>query len=177
MGVHKVRKIDFVLYENYREKVVFRFYPRKSSCHSHNDAPPKEWKDVYKVYYAYSIFRQYKDSHRNYMLLSCNCDECSVIDEVAARCTYLAEGKKSVDLLHPHTGKLRTIEFLDKEMRPIGYGISWTIRELWDDNFELSLFKWDDTGVRFNLTKTKMYEFGKYLNDCCEYMLAHGDPI
>lgn len=177
MGAHKVRKIDFVLYENYREKVIFRFHPRKSRCHSHNDTPPKKWNDVYKVYYAYTIFRRYKDSNKNYTLLDCDCDEESVIDEVAARCELLANGQRSVDKTNRRTGETYTIKLLDKEMMPIGYGVSWTIRELCDGNFEFILFQGDDTGVRFRLTRNQVKEFGEYLNECCEYMLAHGDPI
>ena len=35
----------------------------------------------------------------------------------------------------------------------------------------------DGIGYRFNLNKKRLKEFGEYLNSCCEYMLAHGDPI
>ena len=49
----KKRKIDFVLEESDTAKLIFRFYPRRSSCHSFGDEPPKDWSDVYKVYYSY----------------------------------------------------------------------------------------------------------------------------
>ena len=51
----KKRKIDFVLEESDTAKLIFRFYPRRSSCHSFGDEPPKDWSDVYKVYYSYSV--------------------------------------------------------------------------------------------------------------------------
>ena len=59
----KKRKIDFVLRESDTSKLIFRFYPRRSSCHSFGDEPPKDWNDVYKVYYSYSIIQVYKEDN------------------------------------------------------------------------------------------------------------------
>ena len=36
----KKRKIDYTLTECEDERLVFRFYPRQSSCHSFGDKPP-----------------------------------------------------------------------------------------------------------------------------------------
>ena len=39
------------------------------------------------------------------------------------------------------------------------------------------MWDFDNTGYRFTLEKNELKAFGEYLNECCEYMLAHGDPI
>ena len=37
----KKRKIDYIIEQSDDERLIFRFYPRKSSCHSFGDEPPK----------------------------------------------------------------------------------------------------------------------------------------
>jgi hypothetical protein len=59
--MNKKRKIDFIIKEDKFDKIVFRFYPRLSSCHSFGDEPPKSWNNVYKVYYYYKILNIYKE--------------------------------------------------------------------------------------------------------------------
>lgn len=174
--MNKVRRIDFVLYEDDDEMLVFRFRPRQSNCHSFNDTPPVTWDDVYKVYYSYAIFRRYKDGSGHTILFSCSCDECSIIDEVAARCVYLAEGKQTVDVIHPRTDETRTIKLLNNQMIPMGMGVSWEIKKICH-KYEFDLFDCGGVGFRFCIGKEMMKRFGEYLNECCEYMLAHGDPI
>ena len=93
----KKRKIDFILDEkNGTERLIFRFYPRRSSCHSFGDEPPKDWNDVYKVYYSYAIIKQWKfdpeDQWQSEMFFREGCDECSIIDEVGHRCLLLSYG-------------------------------------------------------------------------------------
>ena len=51
----KVEHIDFIIKEDEYEKIIFRFLPRESHCHSFSDEPPTCWRNVYKVYYAYEI--------------------------------------------------------------------------------------------------------------------------
>ena len=89
----KKRKIDFVLEESDTSKLIFRFYPRRSSCHSFGEEPPKNWSDVYKVYYSYSVIFVGKEDNWHKTLFNCHCDECSMIGEIAERCKLLAEGK------------------------------------------------------------------------------------
>ena len=69
------------------------------------------------------------------------------------------------------------IELLDNNIYPTGMGVSWTIRECKNGNYQVEMFNYSEVGYRFFLTKEKLKEFGEYLNECCEYMLAHGDPI
>lgn len=174
--MYKKRKIDFVLYEDNDEIIVFRFYPRQSYCHSFNDIPPTKWEEVYKVYYAYSIFRRLKDDNFTEVLFDCGCDECSIIDEIANRIKLIIEGKKRVTV--NHMDEEYTIELLDDEVLPFGDGVSWTINKCRQpDLYEIVLWKYDETGYRFYLEKNKLRELGLYLQECCDYMLAHGDPI
>lgn len=172
----KKKKIDFVLRENDDEVLIFRFYPRSSCCHSHNCLPPTKWEEVYKVYYSYAVILKHKDDRESRILFNSGCDECSSIDEVAERCILLSEGKKTVTV-RPFDGEEREIDLLDNEIMPTGMGVFWTISEMRDDYYNIQMFDWDDVGFRFILKKEKMKEFGEYLNECCEYMLAHGDPI
>lgn len=170
----KKRKIDFVLEESNTAKLIFRFYPRRSSCHSFGEEPPKDWNDVYKVYYSYSIIQVYKEDNWHKTLFNCHCDECSIIDEIAERCKLLAEGKTVFK--GEHDGEEYTIKLLNNEAHPFGMGTSWMISRR-NNIYEFRLFDWDNTGYRFYLKKDKLKEFGEYLSECCEYMLAHGDSI
>ena len=177
--MNKRRKIDFVLEEDDFEKVVFRFYPRQSSCHSFGDEPPKSHEDVYKVYFYYKVIKYYKDDDGNietyYILFDSECDECSLIGEVAARLKYLSEDKKEVTVNYHNT--TYTVQLLDNEIFTAAYCVRWNIKEH-SDCYKFELFRThDDVGYRFWLDKEKAYEFGAYLNYCCEYMLEHGDPI
>ena len=173
----KKRKIDFILKENNHYKIIFRFYPRSSTCHSFNDEPPKSWKEVYKVYYYYKIIKIYKDEERGFyhqILFDSGYDECSAIDEVAARCKHLAEDKEMV--VKEVNGKKYFVELLNKEIITYGEGVFWTIKKS-GRYFIFYMFSYDNIGFRFYLSKEQTKEFGEYLDYCCEYMLANGDPI
>ena len=173
----KTRKLDFVLRETSQYKIIFRFYPRSSSCHSFGDEPPKTWKEVYKVYYYYRIIKVWLDNNDHQVLFDSGCDECSIIDEVANRIKLIGEGTTV------YRGKTSDdepfiIKLLDTECLPFGDGVSWIIHKIpRHQKYEIALFDWQNVGYRFVLPKDKLVAFGKYLNMCCEYMLAHGDPI
>ena len=177
----KKRKIDFILKDNEFEKIIFRFYPRQSTCHSFGDEPPKSLNEVYKVYYYYRILRFWKEDDgtidRDYdVLFNSGCDECSIIDEVAARLKYLSEGKKEVEVNHRDT--TYTVKLLNTDIYTIADCVWWKIIEGHHDNYKFELFRnFDDVGYRFWLLKEQAYKFGEYLNYCCDYMLEHGNPI
>lgn len=188
----KRRKIDFILHEDEWARVIFRFYPRQSSCHSFGDKPPKSWNDVYKVYYSYKVIKQYKDNkYRSHILFDSHVDESSAIDEVAAACDLITMGHKNIT--KTWNNEEITIELLNREMKPFGMGVFWKISEIktivfdedsyfseedkYEINYDVQMFRWDNVGYRFCLDKNKLREFGEYLNECCEYMLTHGDPI
>lgn len=177
--MNKKSEIDFVIYEDDFEEVIFRFLPQQSNCHSFGDTPPTKWEEVYKVYYAYKIFSKWKDDGYTSEVFNCGCDECSIIDEVSARIKHIVESKKNV--IVNHHDKEYIIELLNNEVKPLGYGVSWTINEFVnmrnEVSYEIILWKHDGVGYKFCLDKNKLEKFGEYLNECCEYMLAHGDPI
>lgn len=185
----KKRKIDFILYEDDDYKIVFRFYPRQSSCHSFGDEPPKNHKDIYKVYYHYRILRFWKEDdgsiNRDYdVLFDAGCDECSIIDEIGHRCLLLAGG---LEVYKREDG--REIQLLNQRLYPFGMGTEWIISKRvrplfdWDEGepdityYTFMLFEWCNRGYRFTLEEKDIKSFGEYLLECCEYMLAHGDTI
>lgn len=188
----KIRKLDFIISEEDDERLVFRFYPRQSNCHSFNDERPKSWNDVYKVYYAYSILNQYKfepnDEWETEVVFECGCDECSIIDEVGMACLGLASGK--TQKIFEHEGKKHVWSYLNERMRPFGDGVDWTIHKFdnqwaydnlpgakYQEYYEFVLWKCDNVGYKFTLESERINEFGEYLERCCEYMLVHGNPI
>jgi hypothetical protein len=174
--MNKKRKIDFIIKEDKFDKIVFRFYPRLSSCHSFGDEPPKSWNNVYKVYYYYKILNIYKEDSSCEVLFDSGCDECSRIQDISAVCKHLSEGKTEIETTY--RDKTRIIKFLNNEFFPLGDGISWLIKEYYDkDYFAIEMFRKDGVGYRFFLSQNEIKQFGMYLNKCCEYMLAHGDPI
>lgn len=81
------RKIDFLIHEDDYEKLLFRFYPRRSRVHSFDDNPPTSWGGVYKVYFSYAIIRQNKwnedDNWESEIMYDESFDECSAIDQVS----------------------------------------------------------------------------------------------
>lgn len=181
----KRRKIDFVIHDNSFDKLIFRFYPRQSHCHSFGDEPPKSWDKVYKVYYAYSIIQQYKDNgkcEQSEVVFATGCDECSVIDEVADYCTRIANGEKVVHI--KRNDREYTIELLNNEIFTFADGVTWKITdtgahhsETQESLYMIEMFDHIDVGYRFRLYESELAEFGKYLRYCCEYMLEHGEPI
>lgn len=173
----KKRKMDFIISEDKYSKIIFRFYPRQSSCHGFGDEPPKDWSGVYKVYYSYKIIKVWKDDNDYMVLFDSGVDECSIIDEIANRMKLISEGT----IVYRGTTKDNeefSIRLLNNEVFPFGDGVSWNIQRIRRTNkYSIMLFDSWNKGYRFVITIDKMKEFAKFLEECCEYMLAHGDPI
>ena len=158
-------------------KVIFRFYPRSSTCHSFGDNPPTKWEEVYKVYYHYKVICIYKDDNEHIVLFDSGVDECSIIDEMANRMKLITEGT-TVYKGTTKDGDPFSIQLLDNEVLPFGDGVSWNIHKHYRRKvYDITLFDWKNVGYRIVMDNDKMAEFAKYLESCCEYMLAHGDPI
>jgi hypothetical protein len=182
----KKKKIDYIIERSYDRRLIFRFYPRQSSCHSFGDEPPKNWSDVYKIYYSYAVIKQWKfnpeDQWESEIMFYESCDECSEIEEVGQRCLLLADG---IEVFKRDDG--REIQLLDNRILPFGMGTNWTIsKNTWTDwenesikhtYYKFTLFDHFDKGYRFKIKQEDIKAFGEYLLGCCEYMLAHGDPI
>ena len=162
--------IDFIIEETANCKMIFRFLPQESQYYdnsSNSEEKPK-------LYYSYKIITMYDDG-TIIDTFSSGRDECSVIDEVALACDLLSKGQK--EIIKTTFDKTITIRLLNSEMYPLGDGVSWIIRRPFVDKYCFQMFKWDNTGYRFYLKKERMKEFADYLNECCEYMLKHGEPI
>ena len=171
----KKHRIDFTLYEDDYSKIIFRFFPQQSHCHSFGDIPPTRWEEVYKVYYYYEIIKKYTDEDRERIILwRSGCDECSIISEVAYRIPLIIEGKKKIEVEY---GNAKYTIKLFNEMQPFGDGVFWKIDKSNKDRYQFSMWNSDEIGYRFYLNKDKTQKFGEYLKECGEYMLAHGDPI
>lgn len=185
----KKRKIDYLIEQSDNERLIFRFYPRQSSCHSFGDEPPKSWFDVYKVYYSYAIIKQWKFNSdarwESEVMFYEHCDECSIIDEIGHRCLLLADG---LEVFKREDGE--EIKLLNQRILPFGMGTEWTILKRtcveygYEDEddikhtyYDFMLFAYGDKGFRFTLDERNIKTFGEYLIGCCEYMLTHGDPI
>lgn len=170
----KVRKIDFVICDSKDERLIFRFYPRQSHCHSFNEKPPTTPEEVYKVYYSYAILHQqkYEEQLETEVMFRETCDECSVIDEVGHRCIWLSRGIEEVERKDG-----AKIQIANKAMYPFGMGTSWNISKLNNGEYLFTLFDWVNRGFRFSLPQNKLKSFGEYLLNVCNYMLAHGEGI
>lgn len=175
----KCKKLDFELSswqpdfpEGCSARLIFRFYPRASSCHSFNDEPPKSWDEVYKVYYAWAIFEQNKCGEKIYSkkLFDSLCDECSILDQIAFVCDKLDHGIFQEEKY----GKIW--KYLNYTYLPVGMGVFWEIKEH-PSTYEFRVWDWFGRGYRFYIDKHRVGKFGKFLKDCCEYMLEHGEPI
>ena len=175
------KKLDFILEQDEDERLVFRFHPRSSHCHSFNETPPKTWEEVYKVYYSYSILKQWKEDGKwkeCEIVYNEPCDECSIINTIAFACLGLAKGNTYHENLL--NGELVRIDFLGNTFYPMGYGTEWTIDKIErpeGTRYQFTLFDWHCVGYKFYLPEEKMEEFGTYLKSCCDYMLEHGEPI
>lgn len=158
--------------ENDIERRIFRFYPRRSHCHGFDDKPPKTWKGVYKVYYTYAIIYQSKyddeDTEWDSMIIyDCASDECSCLGSVGKDCVNIAAGKKKIG----------------RNKLSYGLDIKWEIEKKVsvepniESCYEFTLSNYFGQAGRFCINQSQMYDFGQYLMNCCEYMLAHSEGI
>lgn len=168
------RKIDFVLRDFpgiYRD--IFRFYPRRSHVHSFDDDQPKDWSEVYKVYYSWAVIRQiYNDDSSGFIpeesevLFRMDCDECSRLPDLqemirkvihtGLNCNLMVHGQPAADWNISKNESLVDI--------PASY--------------EFQVFNnWTNQGIRFALNKEETLKFIDYLERINQYALDHGEGI
>lgn len=176
------RKFDFVLSENPYYRDVFRFYPKGTHVHSHDDNPPESWDGVYKVYYSWGIIRQYLDcygkveSEESQRLFDMFCDECSRIPELPAIIKWVMDSGESYD--QPTFGQPAGDWHITK-----GNGrYKWSNHEYkYNEDYEYYDFQvfdnWTDQGYRFTLDKESALKFCEYLDTINNYALEHGEGI
>lgn len=157
---------DFILFGDEEYKVVFHFFTRDSRCHSFNDDPPKNWNEVYKVYYSWSITQ-------NMLGMDDEVVESEVlIDVVWDECSRLTE-------LSFHIKDVIQNEAVKVHLVPLGQPASeWYICRVDEDSIKFTV--WNDplnVGYRFKLSNEKAEEFAWFLDDVNQYMLEHGEGI
>lgn len=158
------QKIDFVLKNVkgiYRD--VFRFYPRRTHVHSFDHNLPKSWEEVYKVYYTWSIIRQYYDGNENEkivdskIIFEIDYDECSMLPNLSDIIKEVIKTGETFD--YPTIGQPSA---------------DWCIkRHRWDnkiENKDYEFYKfqvfnnWTNQGCRFELNKDNTLKFCNWLD-------------
>ena len=163
------RKLDFVIYEDDNKRLLFRFYPKTSHVHGFSDECPTAWEEVYKVYYAWAIIRQYKwsenDNWESEKLFELD-DECSEFVNLDDIIQYVIDNKEKYTRVISIGQPASEWEiFFDKDYKNKEY-----IKiQVWDT--------WSDKGFKFSLYLDKAKEFIEYIKNTNEYMLNHSEPI
>ena len=175
------KHFDFVLNDDPGfDKTIFRFYPRSSRVHSLYNTPPKDWEEVYKVYYSWSIIKQYYEyfdddngtkivPEESDVLLNFDCDECSMLPDLAAEIEYVIETGETYD--QPTFGQPAGEWRIEKHEGEDCSGEHYEYYHFWVfDNFT-------DQGFRFVLDKEETLKFCDWLDMINQYALEHGEGI
>lgn len=176
------KHFDFVLGDDPGlDRTIFRFYPRSTHVHGFYDDPPKNWEEVYKVYYSWAIIKQYYE-YRNddsgtkivpedsVVLLDFGCDECSMLPDLAVVIKHVMD----------------TGEIYDEPTFGLPAG-DWRIEKYeWDDeyfnehheSYQFYVFdNFSNQGFRFVLEKEEVLKFCDWLDMINQYALDHGEGI
>lgn len=165
------QKIDFTIRESEDERLLFRFYPRRSHVHGFTDEPPKTWNKVYKTYFSWAIILQYKDFQESVILFEEDFDECSVLE-------YMPD---VIDNLPTTPEETKTIQ-------PFGDGVTWEFTFVPEDSWRgkvinksgYKVILWQNytnKGYRFFLCEDKLKEFKDKVTYILSYMLEHSEGI
>lgn len=169
------RKFDYVI-ENSEgfHRDIFRIYPVNTHIHSFNDEPPKNWKEVYKVYYSWAFIRQwYKDDSNEIkeseIILKMDCDECSDIPNLSGMLKYVMETGDPIEGMAcgQPAGEwdITQSKGFDGKNEPYEY-------------YKIQVFdNWYNKGYRFWFNKDEVLEFCEWLNNVNQYLLEHGEGI
>lgn len=155
------KKMDFILVYNAYYKDILRFYPRETRVHGFADKPPKSWDAVYKVYYSWSIFRQYDDNKK--LLFDIHCDECSMIPSLSTIIKEVIKTGKTFN--YPTLGQPAVDWIISKRNKKYQY-------------YDYQVYNnWTNQGYRFTLNKKKTVEFCDWLDKINQYALKNGRGI
>ena len=180
----KIRHLDFMIREDEDLRIKFRFYPRSSHMHSFDENPPKTFKEVYKVYYAWCIMVSHKYSWEEEWdpyerVFNMYCDECSALEYLRYSIQEVIAGAKDTDTVMTMGQPGSDWELSYRR------GSSWPDYETGDihhdpekDRLHVNVWNnWTECGYRFSMSVDKAKGFVKYLDDINQYMLEHGEPI
>ena len=162
----KIAKIDYIIEESDSFKVIFRFYPQESSCHGFGDVPPTNWRNVYKVYFHYEIIEENLAFGESKVVFSSCHDENSIMKSIAKVMSAISNNEKEA------------CKYLGEIYWALG-GVGWKIDEISSklNQYRITLINDEDEKYELYCNNLELGYFADYLDKCCEYMLAHGDPI
>lgn len=160
--------IDFIIYEDKDDKFILRFNIKNSHVHGFTDKPPKTWKEVYKVYYSYSIIEYWKEEKQEHVIYEDNYDECSVLYDVWYNlqdiCTSTFYGSEN-----------------EYKFVPMSYGTTWIIKR------PTNLLEWEfqlfqshgivNKGCCFSLDFKKMKELKDTIKEFLDCTLENSEGI
>ena len=163
------KKIDFIFEDSGNNRKIFRFYPRRSHVHGFDDECPKNWKEVYKVYYAWSVIWQYRwDDSYEWDSRTCfemECDECSELVYLKDHILNL-KPNETVDIPSLSAALWRIKFFAGDLHRRIRPYYEFTVWE-----------RYSGRACCFWLSRKETRQFVKYLDYVQDYMLEHSEPI
>lgn len=164
------KKMDFIVYEAPDERILFRFYPRKSTVWGKDETPPNNWDKVMMVDYSWAIFRQVKwrsnDVWESELMFRISCDENSRLGDVP----------RAID-------KVQEEDLKSIFLRVFGDGAEWNLtyykkeEPMIDDTIEIQV--WDRLtrkGYKFPLFIKEAKRFQRYIEKIQKYMLQFGIP-
>lgn len=168
---------DYILKEDKYSITLLRIYPNQTRVHSFGNKPPKTWKQVYKVYYSWSIIKQYKDSNgsvepnSSQRLMYMYCDESSNIFNLHLIIRWVIEQQKEYD--EPTFGQPAGDWRIE-----INKGINnWNDKPYEYYNFEV-FDNWNGNGFRFTLDRKQTEDFANWLEKMNDRALVKcGCPI
>ncbi len=173
------KHFDFVIEnETYRE-TVFRYYPKQTHVHGFGDESPKNWKEVYKVYYSWAIIDKFYDDEEHTKFdgyefrMKMGCDECSVLpylDDVIRNVIETGKAENNVEGF----GQPSSDWSISKRSGDMGKVFNYKPYEYYD----FTVFdNWQNNGYRFTLDRKQVEKFCKWLDKINTYALAHGEGM
>lgn len=183
----KKKHIDFIIPGRSRKRMI-RFYPRESRMHSFGDEPPKDYRDVYKVYYSWAILESRLEAVKENgeekwsmfrQVFSMPFDECSCIEsglETALKLVMDHRRKEVRELSCGWPGSVWRIVRMDGTEFDLEEFGGEKLRD--NDTFFFEVFDNDsDKGYRFSLNRQQAEDFRKYIKEVNAHMLENGEPI
>ena len=183
----KKKHIDFIITDRDKKRMI-RFYPRESRMHHFGDEPPKNFDDVYKVYYSWAILESYPETveesgeekwGRFRKVFSMPFDECSCIGaglEAAVKLVMDHRRKEYRVLSSGWPGSVWRITRMDGTELDLEENGGKTLRD--NDTFVFEVFDNDsDRGYRFSLNRRQAEGFRKYVKEVNAHMFENSEPI
>lgn len=168
------KHIDFLIhsYNCDDDRLILRFYTKKSHVHGFGEEPPKTWKDVYKVYFAYSVLSQelWGTEWKTDVLYEEEADECSCLMDLSYVLGEIISGNSKKEKY---------------DLYPLGDGTSWHLiyhsqKSSFDlkPRWEFQLWQsWVHKGYYFMLDENELVKLKDKIDEFLNYMIKHSEGI